>query len=65
MSGKGRIKIVDTWVRQEQFNGKIDIETVLDYVRSEKATGQLVFHLTQGGVQRAEFVKRIPAEIIP
>ena len=58
-----KIKIVDTWVREEQFHGKIDMEAVLEYVRSEKATGQLVFHLCQGGIQRAEFVKRIPAEV--
>jgi len=58
-----KIKVVDTWERKEQFDGKIDLEEVLKYVRSEKATGQLVFHLCQGGIQRAEFVKRIPAEV--
>lgn len=34
------------------------VQTVVDYLRKRKAVGQLVFHLSQGSIQRVALVEK-------
>jgi hypothetical protein len=56
-------RIVDTWIREEQFTKQLDMQEIISYVRSQKSSGQLVFDIHQGGMRAARFVKTIPAEV--
>jgi hypothetical protein len=55
--------VTDVWERTEQVQGRIDVSAVVEYARSQKATGELIFRLHEGGIRGAALVRKIQAEV--
>lgn len=51
----------DFLVTETTLDPKISVDAVVSHLRSRKVTGQLVFHLSQGGVQKVALVERTRA----
>jgi hypothetical protein len=52
----------DFLVTETVVDPKIPVDTVVLWLRERKATGQLIFHLSQGGVQKVALVEKTKAE---
>ncbi len=64
MSGDEEMVKVNTdfLVTETTVDPKLPVETVVAWLRQRKATGQLVFHLSQGGVQKVALVEKTKAK---
>jgi hypothetical protein len=51
----------DYLVTETTLDPKISVDAVVSHLRARKVTGQLVFHLSQGGVQKVALVERTKA----
>lgn len=51
----------DFLVTETTVDPKMPVETVVAWLRKQKTTGQLVFHLSQGGVQKVALVEKTKA----
>lgn len=51
----------DFLVTETTVDPKLPVDSVVAWLRKRKATGQLVFHLSQGGVQKVALVERTKA----
>ena len=51
----------DFLTTETTFDPALPVETVVWAVRKVKTTGQLVFHLSQGGVQKVALVEKTKA----
>jgi len=51
----------DYLVTETTVDPKLPVDKVVAWLRSRKTTGQLVFHLSQGGVQKVALVERTKA----
>jgi hypothetical protein len=49
---------VDFVVTETTVDPRIPVDKVVAYLRKQKATGQLTFHLSQGGVQKVALTER-------
>lgn len=52
---------VDFLVTETTLDKEIPLESVVKVLRARKTTGQLVFHLSQGGVQKVALVEKTKA----
>lgn len=52
----------DFLVTETTVDPKIPVDAVVSHLRARKVTGQLVFHLSQGGVQKVALVERTKAK---
>lgn len=48
----------DFLVTETTVDPKLPVDLVVSWLRQRKVTGQLVFHLSQGGVQKVALVER-------
>jgi len=51
----------DFLVTETTVDPKLPVDKVVAWLRQRKTTGQLVFHLSQGGVQKVALVERTRA----
>lgn len=51
----------DYLVTETTVDPKLAVDKVVEWLRARKTTGQLVFHLSQGGVQKVALVERTRA----
>jgi hypothetical protein len=49
---------VDFVVTETTVDAKIPVEKIVSWLRKQKATGQLTFHLSQGGVQKVALTEK-------
>ncbi len=49
---------VDFVVTETTVDPKIPVDKIVAYLRKQKATGQLTFHLSQGGVQKVALTEK-------
>ena len=54
-------KNTDFLVTESTIDPKLPVDTVVSHLRSRKVTGQLVFHLSQGGVQKGALIEKTSA----
>ena len=52
----------DFLVTETTLDPKIPAEAVVSVLRHRKTTGQLVFHLSQGGIQKVALVEKTRAD---
>ena len=52
----------DFLVTETTVDAKLPVDRVVEWLRARKVTGQLVFHLSQGGVQKVALVERTKAK---
>ncbi len=52
----------DFLVTETTVDPKLPVDKVVAWLRARKTTGQLVFHLSQGGVQKVALVERTKAK---
>ena len=52
----------DFLVTETTLDPKLSVEKVVEWLRQRKTTGQLVFHLSQGGVQKVALVEKTKAK---
>jgi hypothetical protein len=52
----------DFLVTETTVDPKLPVDKVVAWLRERKATGQLVFHLSQGGVQKVALVEKTKAK---
>jgi hypothetical protein len=52
----------DFLVTETTVDPKLPVDKVVAWLRQRKVTGQLVFHLSQGGVQRVALVEKTKAK---
>jgi hypothetical protein len=52
----------DFLVTESTLDPKVPVDKVVSVLRALKITGQLVFHLSQGGVQKVALVEKTKAE---
>lgn len=48
----------DYLVTETTLDPKLPVSTIVAAIRERKTTGQLIFHVSQGGVQRVALVER-------
>ncbi len=48
----------DFLVTETTVDPKLPVDKVVAWLRLRKATGQLIFHLTQGGIQKVALVEK-------
>jgi hypothetical protein len=53
---------VDALVTETTLDPELSPDLVVTLLRVRKTTGQLVFHLSQGGIQKIALVERTKAE---
>jgi hypothetical protein len=53
---------IDFLVTETTVDPKLPVDKVVAWLRARKATGQLVFHLSQGGVQKVALVEKTKAD---
>jgi hypothetical protein len=51
----------DFLVTESTIDPKVPVDQVVSHLRSRKVTGQLVFHLSQGGVQKVALIEKTSA----
>ena len=51
----------DFVITETTVDPKVPADKVVDWLRHRKATGQLVFHMSQGGIQKVSLVERTRA----
>jgi hypothetical protein len=51
----------DFLVTETTVDPKLPVDTVVAWLRERKVTGQLIVHLSQGGVQKVALVERTKA----
>ncbi len=51
----------DFLVTETTVDPKLPVDKVVAWLRSRRTTGQLIFHLSQGGVQKVALVERTKA----
>jgi hypothetical protein len=49
---------VDFVVTETTVDAKIPVEKIVSWLRKQKATGLLQFHISQGGVQKVSLTER-------
>jgi hypothetical protein len=52
---------IDSLVTDTTLDPRISPETIVDALRRRKTTGQLVFHLSQGGIQKILLTEKTKA----
>jgi len=52
----------DFLVTETTVDPKLPVDKVVAWLRQRKVTGQLVFHLSQGGVQKVALVEKTKAK---
>lgn len=52
----------DFLVTETEVDPKIPVPAVVEHLRRRKVTGQLVFHLSQGGIQKVALVEKSRAK---
>jgi hypothetical protein len=52
---------VDFLVTETTVDPRIPVDKVVAWLRERKATGQLVFHLSQGGIQKVALTEKTKA----
>lgn len=52
----------DFLVTETTVDPKLPVEKVVAWIREKRKTGQLVFHISQGGVQKVALVERTKAK---
>lgn len=52
----------DYLVTETTVDPKLPVDRVVSWLRSRRVTGQLVFHLSQGGVQKVALVEKTKAK---
>jgi hypothetical protein len=53
---------VDSLVTDTTIDPRISPETIVDALRRRKTTGQLVFHISQGGIQKVLLTEKTKAD---
>jgi hypothetical protein len=53
---------VDSFVTDTTIDPRISPETIVDALRRRKTTGQLVFHISQGGIQKVLLTEKTKAD---
>jgi hypothetical protein len=53
---------VDSLVTDTTIDPRISPETIVDALRRRKTTGQLVFHVSQGGIQKIVLTEKTKAD---
>ena len=48
----------DFLVTETEVDPKIPVTAVVEHLRRRKVTGQLVFHMSQGGIQKVALMER-------
>lgn len=51
----------DFLVTETTLDPKLPVDKVVEWLRSLKTTGQLIFHLSQGGIQKVALVEKTKA----
>ena len=51
----------DFLVTETTLDSKIDAERIVTLLRARKTTGQLVFHFSQGGIQKVALTEKTKA----
>ena len=52
---------VDSLLTETTLDPKIAVDTIVTTLRNRKTTGQLVFHLSQGGIQKVALTEKTKA----
>jgi hypothetical protein len=59
MEDEEMVKVnVDFMVTETTVDPRVPVDKVVAWLRERKATGQLVFHLSQGGVQKVALTEK-------
>jgi protein-L-isoaspartate O-methyltransferase len=51
----------DFLVTETTVDPKLPVDKVVAWLRQRRATGQLIFHITQGGIQKVALVEKTRA----